>query len=73
MSNTVRFDENAVCDRCGRFGGYVFAAERLCLECYETRGSCCSEFEPERPSGAVRRDVPPGMPLSGEMVHPERQ
>jgi len=44
MSNDVRFNENAVCDACGRFGAHEFGDERLCAECYEKRGSCCPEF-----------------------------
>lgn len=44
MDGEVRFNENAVCDRCGRFGAYEFDGERLCVDCYELRGSCCLEF-----------------------------
>jgi hypothetical protein len=44
MSEAVRFLEDAACDRCGQFGAYVFAENRLCLDCYELRGSCCQEF-----------------------------
>lgn len=40
----VRFDENAVCDRCGRFGAYEFDGQHLCADCYEQQGSCCPEF-----------------------------
>jgi hypothetical protein len=44
MSLPIQFDENASCDRCGRFGVLVFDGEKLCAECYEARGSCCPEF-----------------------------
>lgn len=44
---SVRFDERAVCDRCGRFGAYLFEGERLCADCYEMRSSCCPEFGSE--------------------------
>lgn len=40
----VRLDENAVCDRCGKFGAYRLADRQLCPECYEGCGSCCPEF-----------------------------
>jgi hypothetical protein len=40
----VRFDEDAVCDRCGRFGAYEFDGQHLCADCYEQQGSCCPEF-----------------------------
>lgn len=44
MSNEVRFDDSAACERCGRFGAYRFDGESLCGGCYELRGSCCPEF-----------------------------
>jgi hypothetical protein len=44
MSNQVRFDENAACERCGQYGVYLFDGEKLCAACYEKRGSCCPEF-----------------------------
>jgi hypothetical protein len=44
MSSELQFNENAVCDVCGRFGAYEFDGKRLCAECYESRGSCCLEF-----------------------------
>ena len=44
MSNETRYDENATCTGCGRFGAYLFDGEQLCGECYEKRGSCCPEF-----------------------------
>ena len=50
MDNSIRFDEAAVCDTCGRFGAYVMGETQLCLDCYESRGSCCSsEFDREQP------------------------
>lgn len=44
MNCQVQFDENTVCDRCGRFGAFVFENTKLCAECYELRGACCPEF-----------------------------
>jgi hypothetical protein len=44
MSSELKFNPNAVCNGCGRFGAYEFDGERLCAECYEARGSCCLEF-----------------------------
>jgi hypothetical protein len=41
----IRFDENAACEQCGRFGAYLFDGKLLCGECYEQHGSCCPEFE----------------------------
>lgn len=43
-NNGVRFDENAACERCGRFGVFAFEGEKLCAECYGASGSCCAEF-----------------------------
>ena len=49
MSNdaekNVRFEEETVCEVCGRFGAYLFEGKTLCAECYEASGSCCPEFE----------------------------
>ena len=44
MGSEVKFDDQAVCDVCGRFGAYEFDGRRLCADCYESRGSCCPEF-----------------------------
>ncbi len=44
MSKTPHFEEGAVCDICGRYGAYEFGNKRLCVDCYETRASCCPEF-----------------------------
>jgi hypothetical protein len=43
-SSEAVYDENVVCDRCGRFGAFRFGDKALCLECYEAFGSCCVEF-----------------------------
>ena len=43
----VRFEEDAVCEVCGRYGAYVFDGKTLCAECYEASGSCCPEFARE--------------------------
>jgi len=39
----VDFDETSTCDRCGRFGAFRFETEKLCVDCYETRASCCAD------------------------------
>lgn len=44
MSGPAKFEENTVCDACGCFGAFDFGREHLCVDCYEGRGSCCSEF-----------------------------
>ncbi len=41
---TVQLDPNAVCDICGRAGSYKFEGQTICLDCYESRCSCCPEF-----------------------------
>ena len=43
----LRFEEEAVCEVCGRFGAYLFEGKTLCAECYETSGSCCQEPSPD--------------------------
>ena len=43
----LRFEEEAVCEVCGRFGAYPFEGKTLCAECYEARGSCCPESATE--------------------------
>jgi hypothetical protein len=40
----LELDENAVCERCGRFGAFRFGGRQLCQECYTDCGSCCPEF-----------------------------
>ncbi len=40
----VCWDENAVCDACGRFGAFHFGERTLCQDCYAGAGSCCPEF-----------------------------
>lgn len=37
------FEDEAVCEVCGRFGAYLFEGKTLCAECYEASGSCCPE------------------------------
>lgn len=44
MSCEIRFNENAACERCGKFGAYEFDGAKLCVDCYETKGACCPEF-----------------------------
>ena len=48
--NAVRFEQEAVCEMCGRFGAYLFEGKTLCAECYEASGSCCPEFTRESSS-----------------------
>jgi hypothetical protein len=40
----VKPDSNLVCDECGRYGAVDFGERKLCLDCYESSGSCCPEF-----------------------------
>ena len=46
--DTVRLEEDLVCDECGRYGAVDFGERKLCADCYETLGSCCPEFGKER-------------------------
>lgn len=43
-AGSVRADEKAVCDVCGKFGAFHFGDRVLCQECYVGSGSCCPEF-----------------------------
>lgn len=43
-NSDLRFSEDTVCDRCGKFGAFRFDDIALCEECYEGAGSCCLEF-----------------------------
>jgi hypothetical protein len=74
MNNGSQFDENAVCDVCGRFGAHAFGNSHLCGDCYEAQGSCCPEFgreeecaradavqrKPDDMSGSVKEVPSPG-------------
>jgi hypothetical protein len=44
MDAGVQFDDQAVCDVCGKFGAFEFDGQKLCADCYESHGSCCPEF-----------------------------
>jgi len=44
VDDRIRLDENAACDRCGRFGAYQVGDRQLCPGRYEGCGSCCPEF-----------------------------
>lgn len=44
MSEPLRKDADARCDRCGAFSALDLGDERLCEDCYRARGSCCLEF-----------------------------
>lgn len=45
MSTAPHYEPDDTCAECGRFGAYEFDGTRLCLDCYEQRGSCCAERE----------------------------
>ena len=40
----LRYDKNATCDRCGKFGAFDLGGRLLCAGCYEEAGACCPEF-----------------------------
>jgi hypothetical protein len=42
--SALKFDENAVCDRCGKFGAFLLDGKTLCADCVELSGACCPEF-----------------------------
>lgn len=67
MNESVQFDENIVCDVCGRFGAFDFGGEHLCADCYEARASCCLEFGgddlweiPDRPAEGANQEAQRG-------------
>jgi hypothetical protein len=39
----VKFNDNAACDVCGRFGSAEIGDRRLCVDCCEGCDSCCAE------------------------------
>ena len=41
-----QFQEEAICEVCGKYGAYIFDGKTLCADCYEAAGSCCPEFGP---------------------------
>jgi len=43
-NNGLCYDENATCDRCGKFGAFDLGGRFLCAVCYEEAGACCPEF-----------------------------
>ena len=43
-NDRVKFVEDAVCERCGKFGAFQFQDSVLCSDCYQGCGSCCPEF-----------------------------
>jgi hypothetical protein len=45
MSRAVLHHTDLTCDTCGKFGAYAFDGENLCLDCYQSCGSCCAERE----------------------------
>lgn len=42
--NGLRYDKNATCDRCGKFGACDLGGRLLCTVCYEEAGACCPDF-----------------------------
>jgi hypothetical protein len=44
MSREVPFDEDAVCDHCGKRGAFDFMGDLICAECV---GGILNENEPE--------------------------
>jgi hypothetical protein len=51
----VPFNENEVCEVCGKYGALAYDGRKLCAECYESSGSCCPEFtREEKPEGAEK-------------------
>lgn len=64
--SSLQFDPQATCERCGKFGAFLFETEKLCVDCYETRASCCAEFggddlttNEDAPRPLKTRDLPP--------------
>jgi hypothetical protein len=47
------FHEELTCDSCGRFGAHFFDSKKLCVDCYQACGSCCSEGDNAEPCPAV--------------------
>ncbi len=44
MSDTVKTDDEARCERCGNPAPYEVGDRRVCEDCYGVCGSCCLEF-----------------------------
>jgi len=44
VSEPLRADPDARCDRCGAFSPLDLGDRRLCEDCYNNCGSCCLEF-----------------------------
>jgi hypothetical protein len=44
VSEPLRIDDAARCDRCGGLSPFDLGDRRLCEECYGLAGSCCPEF-----------------------------
>jgi protein-arginine kinase activator protein McsA len=57
----LRYDENATCDRCGKFGAFDLGGRFLCAACYEEAGACCPEFGAATCGGIVTRIDPQGL------------
>lgn len=44
MSEPLRLEPEARCDRCSVFGAFELGHRTLCEDCYRLCGSCCPEF-----------------------------
>ena len=45
----VQLNDALACDVCGRFGAVELGDRRLCVDCYESCGSCCPESGRDEP------------------------
>jgi hypothetical protein len=52
-------NEEAACERCGRFGAFQIGTTFLCQDCYVESGSCCPEFGADAESGEEREQTKP--------------
>jgi hypothetical protein len=62
MNDQIFFDENAVCDLCGRFGAWQFDQRMLCADCYQNQCSCCPEFGEEEEANTAGEESKPRDP-----------
>jgi hypothetical protein len=56
QSCRVEFKKELACDVCGRFGAFEFDGKNLCMDCYESHGSCCPEFNRDEKDEPSKRD-----------------
>lgn len=57
MSEPLRTDDDARCERCGGLSPFDLGDRRLCEECVRLSGSCCLEFGAD---DLWRREEPQG-------------